>query len=185
MVKCEECGFLSKRAPGGSGVVRELHQLPAVTQPEYLEVPIEERRSAYPSRGWFECFAAEHDLGNEKNDEDIEWEEVVRRPRECAQWMEYVLGHTPKEHAMMRRQERLEAREDARDKDQRCWQQRESDASRDERKFNKWTRLAELGLILAAVIATVAAVFVAVDDGSDSANGPVVVVTPRSEGVRE
>ena len=154
MVKCTDCGFLCERAPG-TGVVSPLSR-PAGTQPEYLEIPIEARRQARTAHGgWFECFAAEHDLGNEQTDEGLTAQEVVLRSRECSQFMDYVLGHTPKEHVMLRYQERLLEREDVRLKDQQVWQ-------RGERRFDRVTRIIELTLIAGAAIAAAIAIVVSV-----------------------
>ena len=116
MVKRVDCGFLAERVMESRGFgAAAVNPKTPIHQPEYLEVPIEVRRAGFPrTLGWFECFAAEHDLGNEREDEKIGWDEVVNRVRECDQFTPYVMGHTPKEHAAFQRQEAQEERAEAR-----------------------------------------------------------------------
>ena len=133
------------------------HEIP-MSSPIYAEVTRRDRGHIdVIVAGEPTCFAEETQFeeGTESGAQGF-----IRTPRDCKSFVPYTLGHTPKEHSMIQHRKWLEDRADARDDIQRKWQQGESRASRDERKFNKRTRIAELILISAAVIAAAVAIVV-------------------------
>ena len=75
-------------------------------------------------------------------------------------------------------QEKAAEREERRDREQREWQTTESQANRDERTFNKWTRVVELVLITATVIAATIAIWVALS-GERQINVTIEPSTPQ------
>lgn len=132
MVKCTNCGLLCVTGerkisyPAMGLVVKTPVEFPAPAPPSYVEFPRKNRKSGGgPQMGtpWdVICFAEEPQWAAEVEATGGEKRTVMERDRECDSFIEYVLGHGPKEHVMLKLQRRLEEREDARDKAQKDWQ---------------------------------------------------------------
>ena len=192
-VKCVSCGFLSRRSELRPPDSFRTDYIPPEQQPEYLEVTKEQRNFREPAeriigeRAWFECLAAAYDLGNEKHGpNDLAWKDVINADRECSAFMEYVLGHTPKEHVVLRLQEKQEAREDARDEALREFQAKQEKDAADRHvailkaaKFGLFWEVAVVGIVATIIlaIATIWAANIERGDGSVEIKGPVTVAT--------
>lgn len=164
--KCRDCGFFSITGWRNQRI-RDLSDAPAPQPPVYNEATREARENLHTGLGFtgkFICFAGERQWEDDTKDitEPDGYREVLDKERYCDSFYPYVLGHSPKEHAMLKLQERLEAREDRRDQTQRDWQERQEQNAADRHtellkvaKSGLFWEVAVVGLIATLIIAAV------------------------------
>lgn len=169
--------------------------LPAIDSPDIKEISPQLRLPSKLGAGWgrsLACFAQEPQFERDHERcsklDSLSWDDdLLHKERICESFYPYIFGHSPKEHAMLKLQERLDKREDDRDERMRKREDaRDADQKQNHKELldqvrkNHWRELAVIGVgvLVFTIVAALIESGLWTPVGFERKADQVVIVTP-------